>query len=196
AHILAHAVHETFPGTKLGIGPTIEHGFYYDFLFPKNIKANEEYFEELEIRMKKIIKEGWIFSGKKVTPAEARKIFKNEPFKLELIKELVKEKKQLSVYYTCPPSVKGQKSKVNCFVDLCQGGHVKRTTEINPDAFTLTSVAGAYWRGDERNQMLTRIYGTAFKTKRELDAHLTTVEEMKKRDHRKLGKQLGIYIIN
>ena len=146
--------------------------------------------------MKKMIKEGWIFSGKKVTPAEAKKRFGNQPFKLDLIKEFTKEKKQLTIYSTCPPTVKGQELNVKCFMDLCRGGHVKNTSEINPDAFKLTRVAGAYWRGDEKNPMLTRIYGVAFDTKKELDDHLKMTAEAEKRDHRKLGKELDLFLFS
>ncbi len=180
AHLLAAAVLEKYPKAKLGIGPTIEHGFYYDIQFPKAISPEE--LKGLEKTMREFARRKLPFSGKKVTPAEAKKIFKDQPFKLDLIKEFVKEKKGLTVYKTG-----------DIFLDLCRGGHVKNTSEINPEAFTLTHLAGAYWRGSEKNPMLTRIYGLAFNTKKELDAHLAMLEEAKKRDHRKLGAELELF---
>jgi threonyl-tRNA synthetase len=180
AHLLAAAVLQKYPKTKLAIGPTIEHGFYYDFKFPKAISADE--LKGFEKAMRKFIGQKLPFSGRKVTPAEAKKLFKDQPFKLDLIKEFVKEKKGLTVYKT------GE-----IFLDLCRGGHVKHTGEINPDAFALTHLAGAYWRGSEKNPMLTRIYGLAFTTKKELEEHLAMIEEAKKRDHRKLGAELELF---
>lgn len=180
AHVLAAAVLKHFPDAKLGIGPAIENGFYYDFLFSKAIAP--ENLKKLEKTMREIARRKLLFSGRKVTPAEAKKIFRNQPFKLDLIKEFVKEKKGLTVYKTG-----------DIFLDLCRGGHAKNTSEINPDAFALTHLAGAYWRGDEKNPMLTRIYGLAFETKKELDRHLAMLEEARKRDHRKLGKQLDLF---
>lgn len=180
AHLLAAAVLEKYPKAKLGIGPTIEHGFYYDIQFPKAVSPEE--LKGFEKAMRKFIGAKLSFSGRKVTPAEAKKIFKDQPFKLDLIKEFVKEKKPLTVYKTG-----------DIFLDLCRGGHVKNTSEIDSDAFTLTHLAGAYWRGSEKNPMLTRIYGLAFNTKKELDAHLTMLEEAKKRDHRKLGAELELF---
>jgi threonyl-tRNA synthetase len=182
AHLLAAAVLKKFPKAKLGIGPVIENGFYYDFLLSQPI--NEEDFGELEKSMRGMIHANLTFSGKEVTPAVAKKQFKDQPFKLELISEFTKEKKHLTVYATGA-----------IFSDLCRGGHVKNTKEINPDAFKLTKIAGAYWRGDEKNKQLQRIYGVAFQTKKELDAHLAALEEAKKRDHRKLGKEMGLFTI-
>ncbi len=181
AHVLAEAVLKKFPKAKLGIGPVIESGFYYDFQLPRPLSPAD--LTEIESEMRAIIKRGFKIVGKKVTPAEAKKLFDKQPFKLELIKDFVKEKKQLTVYYTEPGS----------FYDLCKGGHVKDSEEINPDAFKLNKTAGAYWKGDEKNKMLTRIYGLAFETKKELDAHLTLLIEAEKRDHRKLGKELDLF---
>lgn len=180
AHLLAAAVLEKYPKAKLGIGPTIEHGFYYDIKFPKTVTPEE--LPEFEKTMRKLIAAKLPFSGRKVTPAEAKKIFKDQPFKLDLIKEFVKEKKGLSVYKTG-----------DIFLDLCRGGHVKNTSEINPDAFTLTHLAGAYWRGSEKNPQLTRIYGLAFETKKELDEHLRRLEDAKKYDHRAIGKEQKLF---
>jgi threonyl-tRNA synthetase len=148
--------------------------------------------------MRKWIKEGLPMKGRKVTPEEAKKIFKNQPFKLELVKEFSKDKKPLTVYSlgSAPEkSVLPFFDQNFYFADLCRGGHVKDTSEIDPQAFTLEKVAGAYWRGDEKNPQLTRIYGLAFQTKDELDSHVAMMEEAKKRDHRKLGKDLELFTI-
>ena len=184
AHLLAAAVLKKYPKTKLGIGPVIEHGFYYDFKTPMPLTPED--LKELETTMRDYIKQSLPFKGKKVTPAEAKKLFslkgREQPFKLELIEEFKKDKKPLTVYAT------GE-----IFLDLCRGGHVKNTKEINPDAFTLTHLAGAYWRGDEKKAQLTRVYGLAFETKKELDEHLAMLEEAKRRDHRKLGAELDLF---
>lgn len=180
AHLLAAAILKKYPKTKLGIGPTIESGFYYDFLFKENLAPED--LADLEKEIKKLIADNLPFKGKKVTPAEAKKLFKDQPFKLDLIKEFAKEKKQLTVYSTG-----------DIFLDLCRGGHVKNTSEINPDAFKLTHLAGAYWRGDEKNPQLQRVYGAAFETKEELDKYLWQQEEAKKRDHRLLGEKLKLF---
>lgn len=202
AHLLAMAVLKKFPQAKLGIGPTIENGFYYDFKLPKPISDAD--LKEFEATMRELVGQKLAFRGKKVTAAQARKLFRDQSFKLDLIKEFVKGKKQLTVYYTCPsgaPNAKRQMPNVRrsaldvrqCFVDLCRGGHVEDTSEINPDAFTLARIAGAYWRGDEKNPQLTRIYGAAFETKKELDHYLWQQEETKRRDHRILGERLKLF---
>ena len=219
AHLLAMAVLKKFPATKLGIGPVIEHGFYYDFLIADSPRSkyyfergrrgqdadgrghttsgiSEDDLKEIEQTMRDLIAAHLPFSGEKVTPQKARIIFKNQPFKLELIKEFVKEKKQLTIYHTGPASTSPTNYSLpttNYFTDLCRGGHVKNTSEINPDAFRLTSIAGAYWRGDEKNPQLTRIYGVAFATKEELDKHFALLEEARKRDHKKLGPELDLF---
>ncbi len=181
--MLAASVLKKFPKAKLGIGPTIETGFYYDFLLPRPLKESE--LKELEKEMRELVKAGLPFKGEKITPAKARRLFKDQPFKLDLIKEFVKEKKSLTIYRT------GE-----VFTDLCRGGHVKNTKEINPNSFALKSTAGAYWRGDEKNPMLTRIYGLAFSAPTELQGHLKMLEEAEKRDHRKLGKELGLFVFS
>ncbi|OGY59181.1 MAG: threonine--tRNA ligase, partial [Candidatus Colwellbacteria bacterium RIFCSPHIGHO2_12_FULL_44_17] len=183
AHVLAAAVLEKFPDAQLGIGPVIENGFYYDFKFVKPI--TNEVLPELQKSMQKIIKQNLAFSGKKVTAVEVKKLFKNQPFKLDLIKEFVREKKDLTVYKTG-----------TVFVDLCRGGHVKNTKEIAPDAFKLTTLAGAYWRGDEKNPQLQRIYALAFATKKELDSHIKLLEEAERRDHKKLGPELDLFVFS
>ena len=185
SHLLAAAVLKKIPETKLGIGPTIENGFYYDFLFPKGKGISENDLPELEGEIKNLIRLKLPFSGKRAATAEAKKLFKNQPFKLDLIKEFVKEKQKLSVYKT------GE-----IFIDLCRGGHIKNTKEINPDAFKLTKIAGAYWRGSEKNPMLTRIYGVAFATKKELGDYLKLLEVAERCDHRVLGERLEYFMVD
>jgi len=178
AHILAAAVLEIFPKAKFGIGPTIENGFYYDF---DNITISEIDLPEIEKRMRNLIKKDLKFKKEIISYAEAKKLFKDQPYKLELIKELLKTKSPITIYTS------GE------FVDLCKGPHVVSAKEINPDAFKLTRIAGAYWKGSEKNPMLTRIYGVAFANKKELDEHLKIQEEVEKRDHRKLGEKLDLF---
>ena len=196
SHLLAAAVIEKYPATKLGIGPVIENGFYYDFDFEKSISEND--LAELESRVRELAEKNLVFTKKNVTYTEAKKLFKSAPYKLELIKELKKKKEPLTVYIT---ESKANRSKsagcgssvVSCFVDLCAGPHVKNTSEINPDAFALTKIAGAYWRGNEKNKMLTRIYGLAFETKRELEKYQNILTEAERRDHKKLGPELDLF---
>jgi len=178
SHLLAMAVVKLFPKTKLGIGPAIENGFYYDFEFTKPIEEKD--LAKISTKMKEIAKKKFPFIKKEVTIEEAKKIFKNQPYKLELIEDLAKErKKKVSLY------------KTGDFVDLCSGPHIKDTSGIGP--FKLLSIAGAYWRGSEKNKMLTRIYGTCFQTAKELEKYLWQIEEAKKRDHRKIGKELDLF---
>ncbi|MEK7192375.1 MAG: threonine--tRNA ligase [Patescibacteria group bacterium] len=183
AHLLAAAVLKKFPSAKLGIGPVIENGFYYDFQLPRTLTPED--LREFEKEMKKMIGAKLQFTGKKITAAEAKKFFKSQPFKLDLIKEFSKEKKTLTLYKTG-----------DVFSDLCRGGHVDNTSEIDPDSFKLNKIAGAYWKGNEKNPQLQRVYGLAFNTKKELDEYLKTMEEAQKRDHRKLGKDLEIFHIS
>ncbi len=180
AHLLAAAVLKKFPNAKLGVGPTIENGFYYDFLLPQGL--TQEDLRELEKEMRRMAHANLSFKGEKVEPNEAKKRFKKQTFKLDLIKEFSKEGEQLTIYHT------GE-----VFSDLCRGGHVKNTKEIDPESFTLTKIAGAYWRGDAKNQQLQRIYGLAFETKGELDTHLHMLDEAERRDHKKLGPQLDLF---
>ncbi len=199
AHLLAMAVLKKFPEAKLGIGPVIENGFYYDFQLPKSI--NEDDLREFEQTMRGLIAQNLAFRGEKITPAKARALFKNQPFKLDLIKEFAKEKKPLTIYHTLPPTANSQQpiaisQKSAHFFDLCRGGHIKNTNEISPNAFALTRIAGAYWKGDEKNVQLTRIYGVAFVTKTELDGYLKMQTEAAARDHRKLGKELGLFLFS
>jgi threonyl-tRNA synthetase len=180
AHILAYAVQELYPQTKFGIGPAIENGFYYDFDLPK--KVGQEDLPKIERKMKDLIKEGIKFKKKIVSKKEAEEIFKDQPYKLDLIKEIEGEK--VSIYES------------GKFVDLCAGPHVKSTKEIDPNAFKLVKIAGAYWKGDEKNPMLTRIYGIAFETREELENYLRIQEEVEKRDHRILGQKLELFLFD
>ncbi len=180
SHILAATVQEFFPGVKFGIGPAIENGFYYDFDLSEKITPAD--LPKIEKKIKKLLKQNIKFKKKIVTKEEAKKIFKGQPYKLELIKEV--------------PGKKATIYESGKFTDLCKGPHIKSTKEINPDAFKLTKIAGAYWKGDEKNPMLTRIYGVAFKTKKELDKYLKLQEEAEKRDHRILGKKLELFLFD
>jgi len=175
SHVMAEAVLSMFPDAKFGIGPSIADGFYYDFDLPRTLTPDD--LPVIEENMGEIIKADLPFTHREITKAEAKKLFASQPYKLELIDEIPDEK--LGVY------------EQGNFVDLCRGPHVKYTGEIK--AFKLTNIAGAYWRGKERNPMLQRIYGTAFNNQKELDAHLAVIEEAKKRDHRKLGRELELF---
>jgi len=177
SHLLAQAVKRLYPGTKLGIGPAIKDGFYYDLDVPQQI--SEEDLPKIEQEMRRIVKENLPVARKVLTKEEAKALFaeREEIYKLELIEELPDN--EVSIYE------QGE------FLDLCRGPHVPNTSYIKH--FKLLSLAGAYWRGDEKNKMLTRIYGTAFGTKEELEAYITRMEEAKRRDHRKLGKELDLF---
>jgi threonyl-tRNA synthetase len=178
AHVMAEAVMEMFPGTKIAIGPAIEEGFYYDFDLPEPLKTED--LEKIEKRMRQIIAGKYPFSRRVVSREEAMKRFGDQPYKLELIRELP-EGEDISLY------------SQDTFTDLCRGPHVENTAELRPDAFKLLSIAGAYWRGEERNPMLTRIYGTAWESRKDLEAYLKRREEIEKRDHRRLGRELDLY---
>ena len=177
-HVLTQAMLKLYPGLKMAMGPATEDGFYFDFDFEG--KISEDNFPKIEEEMKKIIKKDLPFKKENLTIEEARKLFKNNKYKQEWLDEIENKGEKATVYWT------GDE-----FVDLCNGPHVASTGKIGP--FKLLSVAGAYWRGDEKNKMLTRIYGTTFPTQKELDKHLIMLEEAKKRDHRKLGKRLGLF---
>ncbi len=177
AHILASAVLELYPKTKLGMGPAIDNGFYYDFQLQKPLEEKD--LAEIEKKMKDLISQKLKFEKQNITKRRAKKLFAIQPYKLELIKDLPGE--NVSIFTT------GE------FVDLCKGPHIKSTKEITPNSFKLTKVAGAYWKGSEKNKMLTRIYGLAFETEKELQNYLKMLEEAEKRDHRKLGKELDLF---
>jgi threonyl-tRNA synthetase len=193
AHVLAQAVLEVFPEAKLGIGPAIDAGFYYDFQLPRSLTPED--LEDIEKRMRRIVAGKHPFQRSSVSAAEARRIFKDQPFKLELIEGLEKGGTDEDGNPVEGP-VEITLYKQDSFTDLCRGPHVEHTGKINPSALKLMSIAGAYWRGDEKNPMLQRIYGTAFRTPQELKDHLAMLEEAKKRDHRKLGKELDIFFFD
>lgn len=182
AHILLMAVKHHFPHALPTIGPVIENGFYYDFDFVNGVKPSIDDLPKIEKTMREIIKRNLDFTMETVTKDIAHGLFSLNPFKIELINEISAKGGAITVYKTGKD-----------FYDLCEGPHVKNTKDIHGDGFTLTHIAGAYWRGDEKKPMLTRIYGIAFETKQELDSYLTQQEEAKKRDHRVLGKQLKLF---
>lgn len=187
AHILAQAVLEMFPDAKLGVGPTIENGFYYDFELPRTLIPED--LTLIEKRMEKIVSQGQPFAGESMSTTKAKKKLKDvgQPFKVELVEDLEKSgEKEVSFY----ANLLGDKIM---FVDLCRGGHLEHTGKVPKGAFKLTKISGAYWRGDEKRPMLQRIYGVAFKTKPELATYLEELEEAKKRDHRKLGMELDLF---
>jgi threonyl-tRNA synthetase len=186
AHVLATAVLELYPGVKISIGPAIEHGFYYDFEFPEGVTVSDADFDRIEQKMREHVKADEAFVREEVTVGEALERFRAEdqPYKVELIEDLVKNEgvDTVSLYTNGP------------FTDLCRGPHAPSTKRIK--AFKLQSVAGAYWRGDSDRTMLTRIYGTAFLNKDDLAEHLQRLEEAKARDHRKLGRELGLFMFS
>ncbi|MCJ7695549.1 MAG: threonine--tRNA ligase, partial [Anaerolineaceae bacterium] len=193
AHIMAEAVLEKFPDGRVAIGPPIEDGFYYDFELPRALTPED--LKEIESRMKKLISSRETFEREEVSAEQARELFADQPYKLDLIEGLEKgsedeygnpigEKVALSIY------------KSGKFMDLCRGPHVENSGMINPKAIKLMNVAGAYWRGDEHNAMLQRIYGTVWETPEELKDYLWKLEEAKKRDHRRLGKELDLFSSN
>ena len=177
SHVMAEAVVKLYPGTKVAIGPAIDDGFYYDFQFSSPIQPDD--LPAIEKEMRRIIAGNAAFTRVEVSKAEALKMFADEPFKVELIEGL--EDGTISIY------------EQGTFRDLCRGPHVDSTRDLRPDSFKLRSVAGAYWRGDEKRPMLTRIYAYAFSSKAELEAHLKMLEEAEKRDNRKLGKELNLF---
>jgi threonyl-tRNA synthetase len=194
AHIMAQAVMEMFPGeAKIAIGPPIEDGFYYDFDLPRPLTPED--LEGVEARMKEIIAGDFEFQCEVLSAEDAHERFADQPYKIELIEGLeaggldeygepIEEKPEISIYTH------------DIFTDLCRGPHVKSTKNINPKAVKLLNVAGAYWRGDEKRPMLQRIYGTAWESADELDQYLWRLEEAKKRDHRRLGKELDLYSVS
>ncbi|HAS80815.1 MAG: Threonine-tRNA ligase [Candidatus Nomurabacteria bacterium GW2011_GWE1_32_28] len=183
AHLLSAAVLEMYPDTKNTIGPSIEDGFYYDFEFSSPV--SEKDLPKIEKKMRDILKSWKEFKGEEKNLEQAKEYFSENQYKIELIEE-IDEKGEKITFYTC-----------GNFTDLCRGGHLENPSkEISPDSFKLDRVAGAYWRGDEKNKMLTRIYGLAFETKEELETYINQREEAKKRDHKKLGKELKLFTIS
>jgi threonyl-tRNA synthetase len=181
AHVMAEAVLQIFPEGKIAIGPPIENGFYYDFDLPRSLRPED--LEDITERMKEIIKGGSTFERRVISREGALEMFADQPFKVELINGLPVDE-EITTY-----------SQGN-FTDLCQGPHVESTNKLNPASFKLLSIAGAYWRGDEKRPMLQRIYGTAWTNPKELRLHLKNLEELEKRDHRKLGKALDLFSLH
>jgi len=181
SHLLAAAVLEFYPKAKITLGPPTDTGFYYDIDFGSE-KISEEDLPKIEKKMKETVKKWDKVEGKEVSYKEAKEMFKDNPYKLELIEEIKGRGEKITIY------------KSGNFVDLCRGGHIDNPSK-QLKHFKLLSIAGAYWRGDEKNKMLTRIYGTAFFTKEELDKYLWQLEEAKKRDHRVLGKKLDLFLL-
>jgi len=180
AHLLASAVLDLYPDTKNTIGPAIDNGFYYDFDFTSPL--SEADLPKIEAKMKELLPTWLEFTTKTVSEAEAKTHYKTNPYKQELIDEIVAKGEPITFY------------TIGAFTDLCRGGHLTNPAkDINPLSFKLDRLAGAYWRGDEKNKMLTRIYGLAFNTKVELDTYLTDRQEAEKRDHRKIGQDLGLF---
>jgi threonyl-tRNA synthetase len=205
AHIMAQAVTEQFPEAKPTIGPPVEHGFYYDFAVPQPFTPED--LDRIEARMREIVKGNHDLVRREVSEAEARELFKDNPFKLELIDGLAKGADEYGEVSGQGSGIGGQPLGTDrrplitvytqdTFTDLCRGPHVANTREIDGEAFKLTQSSGAYWRGDERRPMLQRIYGLAFDSKAELDSHLKMLEEVEKRDHRRLGKELDLFHID
>jgi len=182
AHLLAAAVLRLWPDVKNTLGPAIDNGFYYDFEFSTPISDKD--FLKIEKKMRETLKDWKTFDEKEISAEEAYELFKDNPYKIELIDEIVAKGEKITIYTS------------GHFFDLCRGGHVEDPQAIDLESFKLDRVAGAYWRGDEKNKMLTRIYGLAFENKADLDVYVTQQEEAKKRDHRKLGKELKLFTIS
>ena len=176
AHLMAYAIKRLWPNTKFAIGPSIENGFYYDIDLDEQLSTDD--LEKIEKEMKAIVKEGPVFERKVLSKAEAEELFKDEPYKIELIEDLPADE-EISIY------------TLGDYVDLCRGPHLEDVKDIK--AVKLTSIAGAYWRGDEKNKMLQRIYGISFPKKKDLDEYMERLEEAKRRDHRKIGRELDLF---
>src|SRR3989338_329381 len=201
AHLLAAAVLDIYPGTKNTICPAIDNGFYYDFDFQsadlRGLNADERRqisnndLPKIEKKMREILKTWKEFEGREVTEKEAKEIYKDNPYKLELIDEIVSRRSAAAKAMADEEKLTLYKSGE--FTDLCRGGHIENINELKKAGWKLSHIAGAYWRGDEKNKMLTRIYGLAFKTPKELEEYEKMIEEAKKRDHRKLGLELDLF---
>ena len=180
AHVMAEAILHLYPGTKIAIGPSIDNGFYYDFDFPQDTKFTENDFPKVEKEMRKILSGNHEFIRKEVSKEEALKLFQDQPYKIELINDLP-ENETISTY------------QQDDYLDLCRGPHVSSTKEINGQAFKLSKIAGAYWRGDSNRPMLTRVYAFCFEKPNELKDYLTMLQEAEKRDHRKIGIEMDLF---
>jgi threonyl-tRNA synthetase len=189
AHVMAQAVLEIFPDGKVAIGPPIENGFYYDFDLPRALSPDD--LKDIEGRMRKIIAGNHAFVYRAVSADEARQLFHDQPYKLELIAGLAAGQDEYGEQSNGETVISTYRQAT--FEDLCRGPHLERTGQIPPDAFKLMSIAGAYWRGDSSRPQLQRIYGTAWNNKKELEQHLHFLEEARRRDHRRLGRELGLF---
>lgn len=208
AHVLAAAVLEMFPKAQLGVGPVVENGFYYDFLLPRPLTPEDV--AKLEKRMRELVKQKLTFDREFLTVGEAKKLFTdiNQQYKLELLRDLEKygttEAKQIAQAdesLMADLDLAGKTGEISIyrtggFVDLCRGPHVKSTAEIDPQSFKLDKISGAYWRGDQANPQMQRVYGLAFGSKQELDDYLKLQDEIAKRDHRTLGPKLGLFLFH
>ena len=206
AHLLASAMLEMFPDANLGVGPVIENGFYYDFLLPRPLVPED--LKQLEKRMRELAKQKLAFERQEMSTEEAKAYFKErgQTFKVELIGDIEKfgTTEMEEIESRASGKAAETKAKVESvslyktgnFVDLCRGGHVENTSEIKPDAFKLDKFSGAYWRGDQKNPQMQRVYGLAFLTKEELQAYLKMVEEAEKRDHKVLGQKLELFMFH
>ena len=207
AHILASSVTEMFPDSQLGVGPVIDTGFYYDFKLPRALTPEDV--KLLNKRMKALVKQNLDFERQEMSPTDAKKFFEDrkQPFKVELISDIEKfGTTKADEILNADKPLDGESSGTDAttvsiyttgkFIDLCRGGHVENTKEIDPDSFQLDKISGAYWRGDENNPQLTRIYGLAFENKIALDEYLHMREEAEKRDHKKLGSQLDLFVFS
>ncbi len=194
AHIMAQAVLELFPEAKLGIGPAIEDGFYYDFELPRALVPED--LPVIESRMREVIESKYPFVRNELSIEEARRKFADQPFKVELIDALARGEMGEHGEAGAQPATHVSTYQDGTFVDLCRGPHIANTGLVPLDAFKLLSIAGAYWRGNEKNPQLTRIYGTVWPSKAQLDEYLWKLEEAKKRDHRKLGRELGLFVFS
>jgi len=179
SHVMAAAVLSFYPDAKIAIGPAIDNGFYYDFEFSSPLGDKD--LGKIEQKMRELLKKNSAFEKKDISVDEAKKLFVDNPYKLELIADIEKENGTPTIYIS------------EDFTDLCAGPHVSTTKEIPSGGFKLERIAGAYWRGDEKNKMLTRIYGLAFENKEALEAYKLQQKEAEKRDHRKLGKELDLF---
>ena len=180
AHVMAEAILNLYPGTKIAIGPAIDNGFYYDFDFPKDVKFSETDFTTVEKEMRKILSGNHEFIRKEISKQDALELFKDQPYKIELINDLP-EGETITTY------------QQDSYIDLCRGPHVESTKEINGQAFKIAKVAGAYWRGDAERPMLTRVYAYCFAKPNDLKDYLKLLEEAEKRDHRKLGVEMDLF---
>jgi len=182
AHLLGASILELYPGSKITLGPAVDNGFYYDVDVSDKITDTD--LAKIESKMKEIMKTWTTFEKKVLTKDEALEMFAGNEYKIELINGILEKGEEITVYSS------------GKFADLCRGGHIENIKDIKEGSFKLERIAGAYWRGDEKNKMLTRIYGLAFNTKEELDAYIFQQEEAKKRDHRKIGKEMGLFVFS